>query len=89
MNVFGSLGDGTGFKAPGFFWVFLAVTVAPGILVLIWMGIGKFIAAGKALDQPIHVVSACGINGHVYQVHTAVWRCAACGALAPPEGELP
>jgi hypothetical protein len=89
MNVFGSLGDGTGFKAPGLFWVLLAVTVVPGILVLFWMGIGKFIQAGKALDQPIHVLSACGINGHVYQVHTAVWRCATCGALAPHEGELP
>jgi hypothetical protein len=88
MNVLGSLGDGTGFKAPGFFWVLLTVTVAAGILVLIWMGIGKFIEAGTALDQPIHVVSACGSNGHVYQVHTAVRRCATCGALAPPDGEL-
>jgi len=89
MSVLGLLGGDTGFRAPGFFWVLLAVTVATGILVLIWMGIGKFIEPGKALDQPIHPVSACGVDGHAYQVHTAVWRCATCGALAQSEGEVP
>jgi hypothetical protein len=89
MSVLGRFGAGTGFSAPGFFWVLLAVPVAFGIFVLTLMGIGKFIEAGKALDQPVHAVGACGINGHVYQVHTAVWRCATCGTLAPPEGELP
>jgi hypothetical protein len=68
-----------GLHGPGLLLVLLAVPVAFGILVLTMMGIGKFIEAGKALDQPVHAVSACGIKGHVYQVHTAVWRCATCG----------
>jgi hypothetical protein len=89
MSVLGGLGDGAAVETPSLFWAIVAVSVAFVILLLIWVGMGKFIEGGKALVQPDPGVSACGINGHVYQSHTAVWLCATCGAMVPTGGDHP
>ena len=68
---------------PTFFWALLAVAVA----VVIAIGIGNYIAAGKAVDKPGHVVNPCSTNGHRYRAHNTEWRCATCGTRVARDGE--
>jgi hypothetical protein len=88
MNFLGGLRHGTNFVTPTFFWALLIIAVAISVVIVIGIGTGKFIAAGKAVNEPVHVVTACGINGHRYRVHNTGWRCTTCGEGVLHEGEL-
>ena len=88
MNVLGFLGDQTGSVASTFLWLLLIVTAATGIVIIIGIGIGKFIATGKPAAEPVHVVTPCGIKGHRYRAHHTGWRCTTCGEGALHEDEL-
>ena len=81
MSFLGGLGDGISFMTPTFFWALLAVAVA------VVIAIGNFIAAGKAVDKPVHVVNPCSINGQRYRAHNTEWRCATCGTRVTRDGE--
>ena len=83
MSFLGGLGDGTSSMTPTFFWALLAVAVA----VVIAIGIGNYIAAGKAVDKPGHVVNPCSTNGHRYRAHNTEWRSATCGTRVARDGE--
>jgi len=88
MNVLGLLGDQTGSVASTFLWLLLIVTAATGVVIIIGIGVSKFIAGGKPTTEPVHVVTPCGIHGHHYRAHHTVWRCATCGEGALHEDEL-
>jgi hypothetical protein len=70
MSPLGGLGDGTSITTPTFFWLLLAVTVAVAV------AIGKFISSGKAPDEPVHVVSPCGIHSHGNRADSTAWQAA-------------
>ena len=82
MSLLGWFGERADLVTPTFFWALLAFTVAVGI------GVGVFIAAGKEPDEAVHVVTACGINGHYYRAHDTGWRCATCDERVPRDGEF-
>jgi len=88
MNVLGLLGDQTGSVASTFLWLLLIVTAATGIVIIIGIGIGKFIAGGRPIIEPVHDVTPCGIHGHRYRAHHTGWRCTTCGEGALHEDEL-
>ena len=88
MDVLRGLSSETGSVASTFLWSLLVVTAATGIVILIGIGIAKFIAAGKPAAEPVHVVTPCGIKGHRYRAHHAGWRCTTCGEGALHEDEL-
>ena len=88
MNVLGFLGNQTGSVASTFLWLLLIVTAATGIVIIIGIGIAKFIAADKPTTAPVHVVTPCGIHGHRYRAHHTGWRCTTCGEGALHEDEL-
>ena len=88
MNVLGILADQTGSVASTFLWLLLIVTAATGLVIIIGVGIGKFITAGKPTTEPVHVVTQCGIHGHRYRAHHTGWRCTTCGEGALHEDEL-
>lgn len=88
MDVLGLLGDQTGSVASTFLWLLLIVTAATGLVIIIGIGIGKFITAGKTMTEPVHVVTPCGIHGHRYRAHHTGWRCTTCGEGALHEDEL-
>ena len=75
MDVLRGLSSETGSVASTFLWSLLVVTAATGIVILIGIGITKFIAAGKPAAEPVHVVTPCGIKGHRYRAHQTGWRC--------------
>jgi hypothetical protein len=88
MNVLGFLGDQIGSVASTFLWLLLIVTAATGVVIIIGIGVGKFIGASKPTTEPVHVVTPCGINGHHYRAHHTGWRCTTCGEGALHEDEL-
>ena len=87
MDFLRGLGIETGGVASTFLWLLLIVTAATGIVIIIGIGIAKFIAADKPTTAPVHVVTPCGIHGHRYRAHHTVWRCATCGEGALHEDE--
>lgn len=91
MRFLGGLGNGPTSATPTIFWVLISVLVVVGI------GVGKFIAVRKAraealraLDEPVHDVAlSCRVNGHAYREYETGWRCATCGNhVARRDGEL-
>ena len=88
MNVLGLLGEQTGSVASTFLSLLLLVTAATGIVIIIGIGVGKFIAGGKPSVEPVHVVTPCGIHGHRYRARHTGWRCTTCGEGALHEDEL-
>ena len=88
MDFLRGLGIETGSVASTFLWLLLIVTAATGIVIIIGIGIGTFITAGKPITEPLHVVTPCGIHGHRYRAHHTGWRCTTCGEGALHEDEL-
>jgi hypothetical protein len=88
MDFLRGLGIETGSVASTFLWLLLIVTAATGIVIIIGIGIAKFIAADKPTTEPVHVVTPCGIHGHRYRAHHTGWRCTTCGEGALHEDEL-
>ena len=88
MDFLRGLGIETGGVASTFLWLLLIVTAATGIVIIIGIGIAKFIAADKPTTEPVHVVTPCGIHGHRYRAHLTGWRCTTCGEGALHEDEL-
>ena len=88
MDVLRGLSSETSSVASTFLWSLLVVTAATGIVILIGIGISKFISAGKPSAERVHVVTPCGIHGHRYRAHHTGWRCTTCGEGALHEDEL-
>lgn len=89
MSFLDGLGNGISFVALTSFWALLVVAVAIVIVIGMSIGIGKFIAARKPVDQPIHFVTNCDISGHHFQPRDIGWLCANCDEAVPYEVELP
>lgn len=80
MNTLGGLPNLAEVLTPTFIWALLAV----GLVIVVCFSI----AAYKTVNEPVHVVTPCSINGHHYTPVTG-WRCTTCGADVVLEGKPP
>lgn len=94
MDFLGGLRGGSSFITPAFFltptffWALLAIPLAVGLVLLLDMGLRRFIAGGKTAPEVVYEVTECGISGHYYRIHEHRWRCVTCGEGAPHEAGL-
>ena len=79
MNSLGGLPNLTEVLTPTFIGALLAV----GIVIVIFFSI----AAYKSVNEPVHVVTPCSINGHHYRAPLTGWRCTNCGDDVLHEGD--